>query len=130
MASVDSAARLTDKGDVTEGPDFRQIEWYRGAYGFFYSFVSSFLGTRLFFYFIFGKGAFDHEHLHQLPARLERGSRLLQEVFSVVRRYGRTAAVVGGKTALSKAYDAGRQPVAGTGLTLTQPIWYGGNSTV
>ena len=57
------------------------------------------------------------------------GPDCYKEVFSVVRRYGRTAAVVGGKTALSKAYDKLAAAVAGTGLTLTQPIWYGGNST-
>lgn len=57
------------------------------------------------------------------------GPDCYKEVFPVVRRYGRTAAVVGGKTALSKAYDKLAAAVAGTGLTLTQPIWYGGNST-
>lgn len=57
------------------------------------------------------------------------GPDCYKEVFSVVRRYGRTAAVVGGKTALSKAYDKLAAAVAGTGLTLTRPIWYGGNST-
>ena len=33
------------------------------------------------------------------------GPDCYREVYNVVRRYGKTAAVVGGKTALSKAYD-------------------------
>ena len=42
------------------------------------------------------------------------GPDCYKEVFSVVRRYGRTAAVVGGKTALSKAYDKLAAALAGT----------------
>ena len=57
------------------------------------------------------------------------GPDCYKEVYNVVRRYGKTAAVVGGKTALSKAYDKLAAAVEGTGLTLTRPVWYGGNST-
>lgn len=57
------------------------------------------------------------------------GPDAYKEVYSVVRRYGKTAAVIGGKTALSKAYDKLAAAVEGTGLTLTAPIWYGGNAS-
>ena len=53
------------------------------------------------------------------------GPDCYKEVFSVVRRYGRTAAVVGGKTALSKAYDKLAAAVAGTapsGTAATPPM--------
>ena len=57
------------------------------------------------------------------------GPDCYKEVYSVVRRYGKTAAVVGGKTALEKGYGKLAAAVAGTDLTLTAPVWYGGNST-
>lgn len=57
------------------------------------------------------------------------GPDCYKEVYTVTRRYGKKAAVVGGKTALSKAYDKLAAAVSGTGLELTAPIWYGGNST-
>ena len=57
------------------------------------------------------------------------GPDCYREVYNVVRRYGKTAAVVGGKTALSKAYDKLAAAVEGTGLSLTRPVCYGGNST-
>ena len=52
-----------------------------------------------------------------------------KEVYNVVRRYGKNAVVVGGKTALSKGYDKLKAALEGTGFTVSDPIWYGGNST-
>ena len=57
------------------------------------------------------------------------GPDCYKEVWNVVRFYGKTAAVVGGKTALSKGYGKLKAAVDGAGLTLSEPIWYGGNST-
>ena len=57
------------------------------------------------------------------------GPDCYQDVFSIARRFGKTAAVIGGKTALSKAYEPLKAALAGTEFTLSQPIWYGGNST-
>ena len=44
------------------------------------------------------------------------GPDCYKEVYTVTRRYGKKAAVVGGKTALSKAYDKLAAAVSGTGL--------------
>lgn len=52
-----------------------------------------------------------------------------KEVYNVVRRYGKNAVVIGGKTALSKGYDKLKAALEGTGFTISDPIWYGGNST-
>lgn len=57
------------------------------------------------------------------------GPDCYKEVWNVVRRYGRTAAVVGGKTALEKGYGKLKAALEGTELTLSEPVWYGGNST-
>ena len=46
------------------------------------------------------------------------GPDCYREVWSVVRRYGKTAAVVGGKTALQKGYGKLKAALEGTGLTL------------
>ncbi|MCI2047843.1 MAG: iron-containing alcohol dehydrogenase family protein [Faecalibacterium sp.] len=51
------------------------------------------------------------------------------EVYSVVRRFGRTAAVIGGKTALEKAYPVLKAAMKEEPFTLSEPVWYGGNST-
>lgn len=57
------------------------------------------------------------------------GTDCYKEVPAVVRPFGTKAAVIGGKTALSCGYDKLAKAVEGSGLTLTAPIWYGGNST-
>ena len=57
------------------------------------------------------------------------GPDCYQDVFATARRFGKTAAVIGGKTALSKAYEPLKAALAGSEFTLSQPIWYGGNST-
>lgn len=50
-------------------------------------------------------------------------------VYGIVRRFGASAAVVGGKTALSKAYAPVSQALAGSAFSVSAPIWYGGNAT-
>ncbi len=50
-------------------------------------------------------------------------------VYGIVRRFGSCAAVIGGKTALSKAYAPLSLALAGTAFSLSEPIWYGGNAT-
>lgn len=57
------------------------------------------------------------------------GPDCYKEVPAVTCRFGKTAAVVGGKKALAAAYDKLAAAVAGSGLTLSAPVWYGGNST-
>ncbi len=50
-------------------------------------------------------------------------------IYGVVKRYGKTAAVIGGKTALSKAYDGIKAALEGKDFTISEPIWYGPNAT-
>ena len=57
------------------------------------------------------------------------GPDCYKDVYSIVRRFGKTAAVIGGKTALSKAYEPLKEALAGTPLALSEPVWYGGNAT-
>ena len=57
------------------------------------------------------------------------GPDCYKDVYSVVRRFGKKAAVIGGKTALSKAYGPLKESLKDTDLTLSEPLWYGGNST-
>ena len=57
------------------------------------------------------------------------GADCYKDVYGVVRRFGKTAAVIGGKTALEKGYPPLERAVEGSPLSLTAPIWYGGNAT-
>jgi len=57
------------------------------------------------------------------------GTDCYQEVYRVASRFGRKAAVIGGKTAMEKAYGRMKESLAGTDLVLTDPIWFGGNAT-
>ncbi|MGE4354536.1 MAG: iron-containing alcohol dehydrogenase, partial [Oscillospiraceae bacterium] len=57
------------------------------------------------------------------------GPDCYKDIYDIVRRFGKSAAVIGGKTALEKAYAPLRAAMADTGFKLSPPIWYGGNST-
>lgn len=57
------------------------------------------------------------------------GPDCYKDVYGVVRRFGKTAVVIGGKTALSKAYEPLKEALAGTGFSLSDALWYGGNAT-
>lgn len=57
------------------------------------------------------------------------GPECYKEVPAVTAGYGKTAAVIGGKKALAAAYDKLKAAVEATGPVLSDPIWYGGNST-
>ncbi len=52
-----------------------------------------------------------------------------QEIPHVVRYYGKTAVVIGGEIAMSKAKDALLQSVEGSPVEILDFIWYGGDST-
>lgn len=57
------------------------------------------------------------------------GPECYREVPSVTARFGKTAAVIGGRNALAAAYEKLAKAVEGSGMMLTAPVWYGGNST-
>lgn len=46
---------------------------------------------------------------------------------TVTRRFGTTAVLIGGKTAMEKAAPRLRTDLEGTGVTVTDQIWYGGS---
>ena len=57
------------------------------------------------------------------------GEDSYERVYEIVRRYGTKAAVIGGKTALSKGVEPLKRALAGTDLELTEPIWFGGEAS-
>lgn len=57
------------------------------------------------------------------------GTDCYSAVYGIVRHFGSCAAVIGGKTALSKAYEPLSQALTGTAFSLSEPIWYGDNAT-
>ncbi len=57
------------------------------------------------------------------------GADCYKEIPYVTRKYGKTAVVIGGKTAISKAKDALLAGIAGSDVTITDFIWYGGDSS-
>lgn len=57
------------------------------------------------------------------------GEDCYQEIYGFTRMYGTKVAVIGGKTALSKAAGAIAHALEGTDMSLSEPIWYGGNAT-
>lgn len=57
------------------------------------------------------------------------GEDCYREIYRFARHYGRKAVVIGGKTALEKAYDLIAEALRDTDMTLSAPVWYGGNST-
>lgn len=57
------------------------------------------------------------------------GTNCYEKVYGIVRSYGRKAAVIGGKTALSKGYGLLKSALSGTDIELTEPIWFGGEAS-
>lgn len=57
------------------------------------------------------------------------GPDCYKEIPAIVKRYGKTAVLVGGKTALEKATAAIQEGVAGSELEIIGSVWYGGNAT-
>ena len=57
------------------------------------------------------------------------GAECYGRVYSEARPYGKKAAVIGGETALSKAFPLLMDAVAGTDLILSKPIVYGKEAT-
>lgn len=57
------------------------------------------------------------------------GEDCYNDVYDIARGYGKSAAVIGGKTALEKAYATLATAMAGKDFTLSEPLWYGGDTT-
>lgn len=57
------------------------------------------------------------------------GAGCYAELPHLARFYGKTAVVLGGKTAMEKAKSALLAGIAGSDLSITDFIWYGGDST-
>lgn len=57
------------------------------------------------------------------------GPDCYKEIPAIVKRYGKTIVLVGGKTALSKAKDAILEGIAGSDLEVIDTLWYGGDAT-
>lgn len=56
------------------------------------------------------------------------GDDCYKEIPYVTRRYGKTAVVIGGKTAMEKAKPELLAALKGSDLEITDFIWYGGDS--
>lgn len=57
------------------------------------------------------------------------GPDCYQDVYEVVRRFGKSAAVIGGETALKAAFPHVKEALAGKDFKLAGPFWYGGDAT-
>ena len=57
------------------------------------------------------------------------GEDCYQEIYGGTRMYGTKVAVIGGKTALAEAAGAIAHALGETDMSLSEPIWYGGNAT-
>lgn len=57
------------------------------------------------------------------------GADCYKEIPEICGQYGKTVAVIGGHTALEKAYGRIQAAVAGSKLELSEPIWYGGEAS-
>ena len=57
------------------------------------------------------------------------GSDVYNQIPKVCGSYGKTAVVIGGKTAISKAKDALLAGVHNSNIEIIDFIWYGGDST-
>ena len=58
------------------------------------------------------------------------GEDAFTEIPKVCRQYGRKIAVIGGKTALSKAQTEIEEAVKGSDLEILDVLWYGGDATL
>ena len=57
------------------------------------------------------------------------GPNCYNEVYDIVRPYGKKVAVIGGKTAMSIAVPELKKVLDGTDLELSEPIWFGGEAS-
>ena len=57
------------------------------------------------------------------------GEDCYQDIYKFAHPYGKKVVVIGGKTAMEKAYGPITEALAGTDMVLSEPIWYGGNAT-
>ena len=57
------------------------------------------------------------------------GSDCYSEIPHVTRHYGRTAVVIGGKTAMAKAHDALLKGIENSQVSIIDFVWFGGDST-
>ena len=67
-------------------------------------------------------------HTLYLPA-WSIGPDCYNEVYDIARPYGKKAAVIGGKTAMSIAVPELKKALEGKDLELTEPIWFGGEAS-
>lgn len=58
------------------------------------------------------------------------GEDAFTEIPNVCRQYGKKIAVIGGKTALSKAQAEIEAAVKGSDLEILDVLWYGGDATL
>ena len=58
------------------------------------------------------------------------GEDAFTEIPKVCRQYGRKIAVIGGKTALSKAQAEIEEAVKGSDLEILDVLWHGGDATL
>lgn len=58
------------------------------------------------------------------------GEDCYRQIPFITRKFGKTAVVIGGKTAMEKAKDALQEGVKGSAVCLLGFIWYGGDSTM
>lgn len=58
------------------------------------------------------------------------GENCYSEIPYITRKYGKKAAVIGGKTAMEKAKDALLSGVLNSSIEILDFLWYGGNSTM
>lgn len=57
------------------------------------------------------------------------GAECYKEIPWATRKYGKTAVVIGGKTAMAKVKDALLEGIAGSDVKITDFVWYGGEAT-
>lgn len=57
------------------------------------------------------------------------GDDAYSKISEICKEYGKTAVLIGGKTALEKSEASIRQALEGSEVTVVDTLWYGGNST-
>ncbi len=67
--------------------------------------------------------------LHTFLPNYSVGETCYHSIPWVTRRFGKKAVVIGGKTAMSKAKEALLEGIAGSDVTISDFLWFGGNST-
>lgn len=64
-----------------------------------------------------------------LPSYSVGGADVYKKIPEICRAYGKTAVVIGGKTAMAKAKDDILAGIAGSDITISDFIWYGDDAT-